>query len=130
MAYWTYRSSAPAAKESNPYITYVGLALFAIGEIGNLVDHVTLRNLRSAGGTERGIPQGLGFSWVTCPNYMFETIAWTGITMVSWSLSTVLFAIVAVAQMGIWAKKKESTYRREFGGKYQRKRYAMLPLIW
>lgn len=129
MAYWIYRPSAPAAQESNPYITIMGLALFVIGELGNLSDHITLRNLRPAGGTERGIPQGLGFSWVTCPNYMFETIAWTGIAMVSWSLSTVLFAVAAIVQMGIWAKKKESSYRRDFGGKYHRKRYAMLPLI-
>lgn len=130
MAFWIYRSSAPAAKESNPYITYAGLTLFAMGEIGNLVDHITLRNLRSAGGTERKIPQGLGFNWVTCPNYMFEIIAWTGIAMVSWSLSIIPFAIIAIGQMGIWAKKKESAYRREFGGKYKRKRYTMLPLVW
>ncbi len=130
MAYWIYLPSAPAAQESNPYITYAGLALFAIGEVGNLSTHITLRNLRSAGGTERGIPQGLGFNWVTCPNYMFEAIAWTGISIVSWSLSTVLFAVVAIVQMSIWARKRESAYRRDFGGSYQKKRYSLVPLIW
>lgn len=111
-------------------IIFAGLLLFVIGELGNLSNHVTLRNLRPSGSTERGIPQGLGFNLVTCPNYMFETIAWTGIAMVSWNLSTVLFAVVAVAQMGVWAKKKEMRYRKEFGAKYQRKKYAMLPGIW
>ena len=130
MAYWIYLPSAPAAEESNPYITYTGLALFAIGELGNLSDHITLRNLRPSGSTERGIPQGLGFNWVTCPNYMFEAVAWTGIAMVSWSLSTVLFALVAVGQMGVWAKKKESRYRKDFGSKYQKKKYAILPFVW
>jgi very-long-chain enoyl-CoA reductase len=130
MAYWIYLPSAPAAQESNPYITYAGLALFAVGEVGNLLDHITLRNLRSAGGTERGIPQGLGFNWVTCPNYMFEVVAWIGMAMVSWSLSTVLFAVIAMVPMGIWSKKKEVAYRRDFGARYQGKRYSMLPLIW
>lgn len=130
MAYWIYRPSAPTAKESNPYITYAGLALFTIGELGNLSNHITLRNLRSSGGTERGIPQGLGFDLVTCPNYMFESIAWAGMALVSWSLSTVFFAMIAMGQMGVWAKKKESRYRKEFGGKYKKKRYSMLPLIW
>lgn len=130
MAYWIYHPSAPAAQESNPYITNAGLALFAIGELGNLSDHITLRNLRSANGKERGIPQGLGFNWVTCPNYLFEIMAWTGIAMVSWSLSTLLFAAVAIVQMCIWAKQRESKYRKEFGGKYQKKRYTFLPFIW
>ena len=130
MAYWIYIPSAPAAQDSNPYITYAGLALFAIGELGNFSDHMTLRNLRPSDGGERGIPQGLGFNWVTSPNYMFEAIAWIGIALVSWSWSTVLFVGVATVQMGAWAKKRELRYRKDFGGKYPRKRYYMLPLIW
>ncbi|CAF9942802.1 MAG: 3-oxo-5a-steroid 4- dehydrogenase [Alectoria fallacina] len=130
MAYWIYLPSAPAARESDPLITYPGLALFVIGELGNLSNHLTLRSLRSSGGAERGIPQGPGFGLVTCPNYMFETMAWIGIALVSWSWSTVLFAVVAAAQMGLWAKKKEARYRKDFGGKYQKKRFSMLPGIW
>jgi len=130
MAYWIYLPSASAAQDSNPYITYPALALFTIGELGNLSAHFTLRNLRSSGGSERGIPQGLGFNWVTCPNYMFETIAWIGIAMVTWSLSTLLFAAVAIAQMAVWAKKREMRYRKDFGNKYQKKRYTLIPLIW
>lgn len=130
MAYWIYIPSASAAQESNSLITYTGLALFIIGELGNLNAHLTLRNLRSTGGTERGIPQGLGFNLVTCPNYMFEAMAWVGISLVSWSLSTVLFVVAAVVPMGIWAKKKERRYRKDFGGEYKRKRFGMLPGIW
>lgn len=130
MAYWIYRPAAPAAQEGNLYITLLGLAAFVVGEAGNFLNHLTLRNLRSPGGTERGIPQGLGFSLVTCPNYMFEALAWTGMFLVSRSLSTALFAVVAMAQMGVWAKKKEAKYRREFGGKYQKKRYCMIPGLW
>ena len=130
MAYWIYRLDAPAAGTSNALITNTGLALFAIGELGNLSNHITLRNLRSSGGAERGIPRSIGFNLVTCPNYMFETIAWVGIALVSWSLSTVVFAVAAVGQMCVWAKKKEARYRKDFGAQYPRKRYTMLPGIW
>ena len=130
MAYWIYRPNSPAAEEGNAVVTYVGLALFVVGELGNLSNHITLRNLRSSGGAERGIPKGLGFNLVTCPNYMFESIAWAGISIVSRSLSTVIFAVVAIGQMAVWAKKKETRYRKDFGGKYPRKRSSMLPGIW
>lgn len=130
LAYWTYSPNSPAARPSNPLLTYLGLALFVIGELGNFSTHLTLKNLRKPGTTQRGIPQGLGFNLVTCPNYMFESLAWVGIALVNWSLSTVLFIVVAVGQMGVWAWKKEKRYRKEFGDKYKRKRYAILPGIW
>ncbi|MCJ1229146.1 3-oxo-5a-steroid 4- dehydrogenase [Toensbergia leucococca] len=130
MAFWIYRADSPIAGPSDPYITYPGILLFIIGELGTLQTHLTLRGLRSSGGTERGIPQGLGFGLVTCPNYMFETVAWVGIALVTWSLSTVVFIVVAVTMMGRWAKKKEARYRREFGSRYEKKRYSMMPGIW
>ena len=132
MAYWIYRPSSPIADQqaSNPYITYPALLLFLIGEVGNLNTHVVLRNLRSSGGAERGIPHGFGFEMVTCPNYMFEAVAWVGIAMVSWSWSTILFMVVAVGQMALWARKKEERYRRDFGGRYKAKRWVMMPGIW
>ena len=127
IAYWIFAPTAPTAGPSNPLITYLAIALFVIGELGNLNAHLVLRGLRSSGGTERGIPSGLGFSLVTCPNYMFEAIAWVGIWLASWSLSTGLFVVVAVGQMAVWAKKKERRYRSEFGDKYHKKRFGMLP---
>ena len=130
IAYWIYKPNSPTARQHNPLFIYGGLLLFLLGEVGNLFTHITLRNLRSAGGKERGIPSGLGFDLVTCPNYMFETIAWTGILTVTWSLSTLLFVVVAVGQMGVWAGAKEKKYRREFGDKYTKKRSVILPGIW
>jgi very-long-chain enoyl-CoA reductase len=130
LAYFTYGPNSPASRPSNPLLTYLGTTLFVLGEMANYSNHITLRDLRKPGTTERGIPKGLGFNLVTCPNYMFESMAWVGVALVNWSLSTVLFIIFAVAQMGVWAWKKEKRYRREFGDKYKRKRYAILPGIW
>ncbi|KAK5135985.1 hypothetical protein LTR08_004239 [Meristemomyces frigidus] len=130
IAYFSYSPTSASAASSNPLLTYAGLALFAVGELGNLNSHMVLRGLRSPGGTERGVPKGLGFDLVTCPNYLFETIAWAGILIVNRSWSTAVFIAVAVAQMALWAKKKESRYRKELGGQYQKKRYSMVPGVW
>lgn len=130
LALWSYAPWAPTAGPSNPLITYVGVALFAIGEVCNLYTHLVLKNLRRPGSTDRGIPQGFGFNIVTCPNYMFETLAWVGVALVNWSLSSLVFIVLAGAQMGVWAKKKERRYRKEFGDKYKKKRYGMLPGIY
>lgn len=127
IAYWTYKPDSPTASLSSPLVIYTALFLFVVGELGNLMTHLRLRGLRSAGGTERGIPTGWGFELVTCPNYMFEAIAWTGMWLMTFSLSTGVFVVIAVAQMAQWALKKEKRYRKDFGAKYAKKRYAMLP---
>ncbi|PGH27262.1 hypothetical protein AJ80_00972 [Polytolypa hystricis UAMH7299] len=132
MAYWVFAPNSPTARtEANPILLYAGLALFVFGELANLSTHLTLRNLRKPGSTTRAIPTGLGFSWVTCPNYLFEVIAWLGVYLVSdlnWSV--IIFIIVGASTMAIWAKQKERRYRRDFGDKYKRKRFVMFPGIF
>lgn len=130
IAYWTYAPSAPTAQWPNPLIKYAGIALFIVGELGNFSTHLTLRNLRRPGSTDRGVPDGASFKLVTCPNYMFETIAWVGIWMVNWSLSTAVFLVLAVVQMSLWARKKEMKYRKEFGDRYKRKRFFIFPGVY
>lgn len=134
IALCTY-SPSPACPTANPapFVWWNPLAvlLFLVGEYGNFSAHIQLRNLRSHGGKERGIPKGGVYDWVpvTCPNYFFETMAWAGIWMANRSWSTALFVVIAVAQMAIWARKKEQRYRQEFGSKYQKKRFSMIPLV-
>ena len=130
MAYFTYSPTSSTAVEGYPPLTYAGLALFVLGELANLNTHLVLRSLRSPGGTERGVPKGLGFDWVTCPNYLFETAAWVGFLMVNRNWTTVVFLAGAIGQMAIWAKKKESRYRKEGAGKYPKKKFCMIPGIW
>lgn len=131
IAAFIYSPSSATAKEANPLLLYPGLVLYALGELGNLQTHLTLKGLRSAGGKERGIPQGTLFNLVTCPNYLTETISWIGVYLVSGlSWGVLIFLVISVAQMAQWAKKKERRYRKEFGDKYKKKRFAMLPGIW
>lgn len=130
LAYWIYAPNSPTAK-SSPLIDQLngaGLALYLIGEISNFITHKTLSNLRSPGGTERGIPKGYGFGLVTCPNYMFEILAWGGVLLVTRSWATVAFIVPAWAQMHLWAKKKERALRKEFPDKYKRKKSVIFPI--
>ncbi|EER23593.1 3-oxo-5a-steroid 4- dehydrogenase [Coccidioides posadasii str. Silveira] len=132
LAYWVFSPSSPTARsEANPILLYAGLTLFTFGQLANFNAHLTLRNLRKEGDTTRRIPTGFGFNLVTCPNYLFEVIAWLGIYLVSsLSWSILLFIVVGSATMMRWAGQKERRYRREFGDKYKRKRYVMFPGIW
>lgn len=132
IAYWIYSPSSYTAL-SGPTIdilNIVGVVLYVFGEISNLSTHATLSNLRSPGGTERGIPQGYGFNLVTCPNYLFETISWIGVLLVTRSAATALFLAVSFAQMCDWAVKKEKALRNEFPDKYKRKKYVLLPGLY
>ncbi|KAI9661337.1 MAG: 3-oxo-5a-steroid 4- dehydrogenase [Alyxoria varia] len=143
IALFTY-SPAEACPTAHPPPSLFGLpssifpalaiTLFIVGELGNLSAHMTLRNLRKdPTSKERGIPRTGVFALlpnVTCPNYTFEAIAWIAIYLANRSLSTVVFAAVAIGQMAIWARKKEKRYRQEFAGKgYKPKRWAMVPGI-
>lgn len=132
IAYWVFRPDAAAAtNQPNPFLLYSGLAFFVFAELANLNSHLVLRDLRRPGTTERGIPSGFGFGLVTCPNYMFEVLAWLGVWLVSGlSWSVLIFTIVGGGQMMSWAAKKERRYRKEFGDKYKRKRFVMLPGIF
>ncbi|KAB8300446.1 hypothetical protein EYC80_000618 [Monilinia laxa] len=130
LAYWIYSPTATIADPPSTIgilLTCFGVALYLYGEISNLLVHIKLSNLRSTGGTERGIPHGYGFNWVTCPNYFFETLAWIGVSFVTKSWATVIFTVFSFVQMRIWAIGKEKRYRSEFGDEYGKHRYAIIP---
>ncbi|KAI5813152.1 3-oxo-5-alpha-steroid 4-dehydrogenase-domain-containing protein [Pyronema omphalodes] len=139
LAYWLYVPSGvmsaswwPKALDpaANQAVLYGSIALFFFSEFSNYLTHVTLRNLRPSGSTKRSIPRGYGFNLVTCPNYLFETMAWGAVTILAGgNFSAILFLAVAAGQMAVWAKKKERRYRKEFGSAYKKKS-SMFPFLW
>ncbi|KAM4060080.1 3-oxo-5-alpha-steroid 4-dehydrogenase [Hirsutella rhossiliensis] len=126
-AYSVYSPRSLAATAHVPVVDAVGTAVYLFGEVGNALVHLYLSSLRSAGGTERKIPAGYGFALVTCPNYMYEILSWVGIVIASRDWAVALFISVGVVQMYTWARGKESAYRKEFGDKYKKKRFVLLP---
>ncbi|KAG5953785.1 hypothetical protein E4U53_002641 [Claviceps sorghi] len=122
-----YSPRSLAARAEQPLVDLVGLALYLFSETGNALVHLYLSSLRSPGGTERKIPSGYGFALVTCPNYMYEILAWVGIIIASRDWTVALFISIGAAQMYTWAKGKETAYRKEFPDKYKKKRFVILP---
>ncbi|KAK4149029.1 3-oxo-5-alpha-steroid 4-dehydrogenase-domain-containing protein [Chaetomidium leptoderma] len=122
-----YAPGNMAAREELVPLDYVGIALFAVGESCNWIVHQHLASLRKPGGTEKGIPNCIGSSLVTSPNYMFEVMAWVGVILISRSWAVVLFISVGILYMRSWSRGKEKALRNEFGDRYKKKRYTMLP---
>jgi very-long-chain enoyl-CoA reductase len=116
-----------SARDALVPLDYLGLALFAAGEACNWIVHQHLASLRKPGGTEKGIPHCIGSSLVTSPNYMFEVLAWVGVILISRSWAVVVFICTGILYMRSWSRGKEKALRNEFGDRYKKKRYTMLP---
>ena len=126
-AYFIYSPTSLAATADKPAIDAVGVALFLFGQVANGLVHRYLSTLRSTGGTERKIPVGYGFGLVTCPNYMYEVLAWVGVIIASRDWTVAVSIAIGIGQMWPWAVGKERAYRKEFGDRYKKKRFSMLP---
>ncbi|KAI0710175.1 3-oxo-5-alpha-steroid 4-dehydrogenase-domain-containing protein [Earliella scabrosa] len=128
----TFAANSPWIRgtiRENPTFLWSCLGLFLFAELSNLHTHLTLRNLRPEGSTKRAIPRGYGFSLVSCPNYLFETLAWTSIAVMTGSYAAYIFLAVSTYQMAVWAIKKHRNYKKEFGKEYPRGRKAMFPFV-
>lgn len=64
-------------------LKYVGLVIFLVGISGNFYHHYLLSKLRK--GNEKGykIPSGGLFDLVICPHYLFEILAFIGISFIA-----------------------------------------------
>lgn len=110
--------------------TLVWSSAMLVFEVANGITHLNLRSLRPANTSRRAIPYGLGFSLVSCPNYLFEALAWTSFALLTRVWSAWLFTAVAAAQMYAWARKKHARYLKEFGAEYAKlRRKAMFPFV-
>jgi very-long-chain enoyl-CoA reductase len=88
-----------------------------------------LSNLRTPGTKERKIPYGYGFGLVSCPNYLFEAMAWGSIVLLTQSWAAMAFFVFSTVQMYIWAVKKHKNYKIEFS-QYPKTRRAMIPFLF
>ncbi|KAK2460130.1 hypothetical protein APHAL10511_007809 [Amanita phalloides] len=134
LAYDLYRPIYSAASlkgtiwDNDTFLMICG-GLWAFAELSNLRTHLTLRSLRPEGSRQRAIPYGYGFSFLSCPNYFFEALAWIVFSVMTGSIAASVFTLVSVCQMAIWAGKKHMNYKKEFGKDYPSGRYAMIPFI-
>jgi very-long-chain enoyl-CoA reductase len=109
---------------------HIGLTIaFFFFEFMNFQCHGVLRDLRKPGSTERGIPNGWGFGYVSCANYFWESLCWLTFSISSQCLGSYFFFCVSFGQMLQWALGKHRRYKKDFGDKYPRSRKAMVPFI-
>jgi very-long-chain enoyl-CoA reductase len=107
---------------------YVMIGVFSVSEFLNLMCHITLRNLRKPGTSERNIPKGWGFDLVSCANYFYESICWLVFAVFTQAAGSWFFFIVSTVQMYDWAVKKHIRYRKDFPN-YPKGRKAMFPFL-
>jgi protein-S-isoprenylcysteine O-methyltransferase Ste14 len=86
-----------------------------------------LARLRNAGEGYQ-IPHGLGYRWVSCPNYLGEIIQWIGWAVATWSLAGWIFAIWTMANLVPRAIAHHRWYRATFAG-YPPGRRALIPYL-
>lgn len=74
-------------------LKFLGLLLFLVGISGNFYHHYVLANLRKKNEKGYKIPSGGLFNLVICPHYLFEIIAFLGISLISQTLFSYACAI-------------------------------------
>ncbi|GMI41463.1 hypothetical protein TeGR_g5045, partial [Tetraparma gracilis] len=85
VAYVCAEASLQAA--ATPAMRVAGAALFAVGSAGNLYHHHLLASLRSpkaksaASKAKYVLPTGGLFEYVAAPHYLFELLAWLGLSL-------------------------------------------------
>jgi very-long-chain enoyl-CoA reductase len=114
---------------SSGTLLWAGIATYAAGEIGNFATHVMLARLRPPGTTVRAIPRGFVFELVSCPNYLFEILAWLGFALVVRVAAAWAFLALGAAILADWARKRHAAYRAEFPD-YPRRRTRLIPFVY
>lgn len=133
--YWLIGGAALAAVTYSKWYTSTtnhfrifAAILYTVSELCNFKTHTILRDLRPAGTTERKIPRGLGFDLVSCPNYLFEILAWIGMSLVTNSIACWAFTAVGAVQMWFWSVKRHRRYKKEFND-YPKGRKILIPFV-
>ena len=126
--------------KSNSFFV-IGIALFVIGQIGNLYHHCLLSSLRdekkapNAAGTNGNtarvykIPSGGLFSLVATPHYLFEIIAWVGVGLVCQQLNCLLVAVGMASYLGGRAVTTNKWNRENIRG-YPTDRKNIVPFLF
>lgn len=122
----------PAYEAPADIFVYVGAAVFIVCELGNLMCHVMLSNLRPAeGSTKRPIPKGFLFDYVACPNYTYEIFSWVGFSILTGIPFSYAFTLVGFYQMAEWAQGKHRGYKKTYGKEYiELNRKAIVPFVY
>lgn len=106
----------------------IGFLLFVGGYALNQHSDKVLIGLRKPGETAYKIPQGGGYRYVSCPNYLGEMIEWGGWALMAWNLGALAFLVWTVANLAPRAFRTHRWYRQQFAD-YPHERKALIPFV-
>ncbi len=104
------------------------LLLFAVGYYGTRRSDAILAALRERPGDGYRIPQGFLYRWVSCPNYLSESVQWFGWAIMTLSPAAFVFFAWTLANLLPRAISHHRWYRETFPD-YPRERKAFLPFV-
>lgn len=105
------------------------LGFYLLAQFMNFRTHLILRNLRKPGTKDRGIPEGCGFGYVSCANYLWEILAWTIFALYSKCITSLFFLALMLFTLQDWAMQRHRRYKKEFE-KYPKNRKALIPFVF
>lgn len=106
----------------------LGLPLYLFGLGLNVHSDAVLRRLRRSGEGYR-VPHGGGFRWVSCPHYLGELLAWSGLALATWCPGGLFVLAVSAANLVPRARAIHLWYRRELPD-YPTERRALIPFLF
>ena len=115
------------------------LALFAVGQVGNLWHHKLLADMRrpaeakataAAPASEYKVPTGGLFDYVTMPHYLFEITAWLGIALAAQQLNALLVALGMASYLSGRAMATTRWYQEKFGKDFPEDRRHLVPFLF
>ena len=110
----------------------IGMILYACGFTLNVYCDSILRHLRpktpQPDEARYRIPYGVGFKFVTCPQYLGEIISFCGLAVMTWNLGAVFVVVVTLGNLVPRALLTHKWFRRHFED-YPKERKAIFPFI-
>jgi 3-oxo-5-alpha-steroid 4-dehydrogenase 1 len=107
----------------------VGVVLFVLGFVINIVADNRLFHLRRNGDTGYYMPKGWLYEYISSPNLFGEIIEWTGFAVLTWSLPGLAFLVWTCANLLPRALANHRWSKARFPG-YPAKRKVLVPFIW
>ena len=113
----------------NSFRFWLGLCIWLFFLCFNIGSDAILRSLRKSGEKKYGIPYGGLFTYVSCANYLTETLLWLGWAIACKNWSGWLFLVVTIANLLPRSLSCHHWYLENFKDYASLNRKAYIPFI-
>lgn len=106
----------------------LGVSMFFAGLLITRRSDAILASLRTSSTRHYGVPRGFLYRWVSCPNYLGESIQWLGWALMTLSPAAWVFLLWTLANLVPRAISHHRWYQQTFAD-YPPDRKAILPFV-